>query len=262
MDRRGPAVLGSGAFGWSKQVAGELRERAITDGLAWFTAEHRGYADTPGEVTVQRSVLVVTGEYVLIVDRITGSGEHCIENLFHLHPAVGVEIEDDSACCMGPSAGLRIASTASAATAWSVHRGDDPIQPGWYAPRYGCLNEAAVVRLIANAKLPFWRVTALFSVQQGQVPSVRLVATTDPDVDGADRADATLIDIYSWQREGTDTLRVDWGHSVPGRERMRFLLGGARNRVKYSYRTGMLEFQVGSEVAEHGIRADGLHNLQ
>lgn len=52
---------------------------------SWFKASHNGFRSLPGKPTHQRQWLLETSS-LLVVDEITGNGEHRIDSVFPLHP--------------------------------------------------------------------------------------------------------------------------------------------------------------------------------
>lgn len=200
------ARLASGPLGW-RAVAGELLSAGIGEDLVWVTARHLGYLTGDQDVVVERSLLAVKNEYVLIVDYLSGSGMHTVESLLHLAPDLRVSMGGASIYCRGPRANLLVAHMASAPTQWSLHWGDDPVQPGWHSPCYGTIVEAPVLRATTQTVLPFWRVTGLFPACEKAVSEIQLDAR--PGGGGVTEETITVV-IDGWQANARDLLRLRW----------------------------------------------------
>jgi hypothetical protein len=196
--------LNAGPASWCA-AAGELVDAGACDDLDWVRARHAGYADAKQGVIVERSLLVLKDEYVVVVDRVTGSGVHTIESLLHLAPELPVSVSGDSVYCRGRRADLQVVQVASAATGWSLHRGADGVQPGWYSEQYGALVDAYVLRAAVRTSLPYWRITALCPRRGPGHADVRLTRIES----GAETA---TVAIEGWCADGRDMLSVRWDH--------------------------------------------------
>jgi hypothetical protein len=206
---KGPAVPGPEAFGWSRVVTGELVEAASFGGVGWFTGRHTGYSDKNSEIIVERSLLVLDSEYLLVVDRVTGSGVHSIETLFHFDPDVSVTCAGNVADGRGSNAYVRVCVVSSNPTRLSLHRGEDPAQPGWYSGAYGILQPAFVIRAFSRSALPFWRVTGLFPKER--CPEAAVNCEKIQVAGGEEGGDTAVLKFSGWQMNVSDFFAVSWG---------------------------------------------------
>lgn len=168
------ARLGSGPVPWCAGPA-VLRAAAGDDTLSWVSVRHGGYAGGGRDVCVERSVLAVFGAFVLIVDRVTGTGTHTIETLWHLAADLDARIDAGAVTAQREGFAVRIATTGIEPASLTLHRGDDPVQPGWYAERYGALAPAPVARTVATTALPVWQAAAVVAAMTPPAACLRVI---------------------------------------------------------------------------------------
>lgn len=212
VDGRGAAIAGIGSFGWLKTVDAELTEQGACGKVSWFTASHQGYSSDRESIIVERSLLIVQDEYMVIVDRVVGRGKHSVETLFQFHPEIKVIFTNQFAEAWGSKARLRMSFVSSAPTQVSLHRGEDRIQPAWYAEIYGQAQPTLALRAFATATLPFWRITGLFP---GHLSS-EIIAQCDKSqaVHSGGEGEATAVVRINRHISGrSDTLVVNWTRS-------------------------------------------------
>jgi hypothetical protein len=237
--------LNAGPLSW-RNAAGELVDAGSSNDLDWVTARHTGYVDGKQDVVVERSLLTIKDEYILVLDRVSGSGLHAIESLLHLAPGLQISVAADGVYCHGAQADLQVVHVASAATGWSVHRGADGIQPGWYAEHYGALVDAYVLRGEARASLPYWQLTGLFPRRGRGHHDVRLTRMENS-------AGTATVAVEGWRRDGRDMLSVRWDREprmVLVRER------GTRSHAHVYRRTGTgFHGKIAELVSPDGVAA-------
>lgn len=147
-----PASKPAGPFHWSRTADARTTRWRTTEGFDYVDAWHAGYAP----LVHRRSVLVLGGDLIVVVDAVEGAGRH--KAALHWH--VGGEW----------SATARSRSVAFAAGTERVGlfapegridllRGDEETGLGWHSPAYGRVEPAATVRIVHEGQAPFALVT-------------------------------------------------------------------------------------------------------
>jgi hypothetical protein len=113
-------------------------------------------------VTHDREVLFVKPDYWVIVDKISGSGHHEIELLFHLTPDAEASADGQEArAAFANGAQLQIVPAIGDSFSLSIVKGSaEPIQ-GWVATGYNKKVPAATVVFKSKLELPATLYTAL-----------------------------------------------------------------------------------------------------
>lgn len=142
-------------------------------GFEVVRSRHFGYQQRG---VVHSRALIHTPENVwVIVDSVTGRGEHRIESFIHFHPDVTVERFEDR----NPSndAALRprfiIECGDRRYRLAALGRGEMAVAASWYAPEFGRRDRQSVVHWTANGALPVTLIYA-FAPAESRVPVIRL----------------------------------------------------------------------------------------
>jgi uncharacterized heparinase superfamily protein len=111
-----------------------LRQWFSHDQFDFVDGSHSGYRRLPQPVQHRRQILFVKPDYWLVVDLLTGPGQHCFDLYFHLMPNTQPQLDPQSLALRsdGPEqAGLIIAPLANPSWQAELIRGaTEPIQ-GW-----------------------------------------------------------------------------------------------------------------------------------
>jgi hypothetical protein len=149
-----------------------------------------------------RRVLFVFNEYWMIEDRLTGARPHHYDLRFHL-PAEAAECVEMTA----GDGGIRVRAPGVTLHIWPP--GENRVEPGWVAPRYGQKLPAPVVcvglRDVAEARF----LTLVFpSRGGGSTPSLRVCSPAKPSASGM------TVEITGTGPDAQATDRVTWAGSI------------------------------------------------
>lgn len=213
LDGNGPARLARGQFGWEKTVTPELRDYGTNKEITWLSAAHSAFSCDASQIEVERSVLITRDRYILLIDRISGSGEHTIETLLHLHPNLNVQANERPYIFIGTKAILEIRADFSSKAQTTLHIGEDPDLPGWFSPSYGTVLPAPVVRFCAQTQLPYFQVTALIPHLNPDyaITKVGLQLRKEPSSGQPHGASIATIGLENSKEGWVDTISVNWG---------------------------------------------------
>ncbi|RMD91408.1 MAG: hypothetical protein D6813_07730, partial [Calditrichaeota bacterium] len=158
IDSLSQAVHGKGLMEWS-QVAEPRDIKFITDrDYVFFRASHDGYDHLPGSPRHYRNVLFVNNEFWILIDQVSGTGDHLIESYLHFSP---VEVEKDSYLWSFKKDDVQLkAFFWGALMNDEVLEGGKDIQEGWISPLYRNPIPAPLIRFHERVKLPFIRYSA------------------------------------------------------------------------------------------------------
>jgi len=165
-----------GIFGAGPFATPCLNAAVLGSGLRLLDASHRGYERLPGRVGHRRSIIDLPAEGWLVIDSLTGGGQHQVEVLWHFHPSVEVSLSDASLLApIDPRQGLAMRWAATAPLPARVHRGRESPPDGWVSREAGQKEAAQVLVLGGPMDLPARIVTLLtpFS-RMGVRPWLRL----------------------------------------------------------------------------------------
>jgi len=115
------------------------------EGFVYFEGKHDGYRWLPGKPVHKRTLFLIEGALLVVVDEITGKGEHQVQSFLHLHPAVDVERDtwiirtEQEEFQIFPLEGVEV-----------------DIENGFYAPHIGSLQESPVICFKSQGELPLW----------------------------------------------------------------------------------------------------------
>ena len=121
--------------------------------LCYWSSAHSGYHRLPGKVTHRRWICWVQRRFWLVVDCVSGTGEHELESLIHFHPEAEVAESFDEPIRRN-NAALRIVPLGCDWT--ETLRGESDPPQGWYAPEFGQRIANTVWKMTTTAELPVW----------------------------------------------------------------------------------------------------------
>jgi Heparinase II/III-like protein/Heparinase II/III N-terminus len=160
IDGRDQSEIG-GPFLWTRHAHARLERWNSSPALDLAQAGHDGYAALG--VRHQRSVLFRKPDTWILVDTLLGTGEHQIEQRFHLAPGA-VDVDGDHLRVAG--AGLTIVGASIPGLLLSTHQGVEQPREGWYSPRFGHREPATAVIYERPGPLPVTLATVV-SVGEG-----------------------------------------------------------------------------------------------
>lgn len=169
---------------------------------------HDGYRRLPAPVTHRRQILYAKPEYWVVVDTLTGEGEHSFDLYFHLGP--GAEPSLDSAtgtlyATYDSEVYLAIVPLATPGVEAQVVQGQtDPVQ-GWISRFSGEKHEAPVLCYRCRGRVPVQLCTLLYPGQAGKTIPLAVLPLEVVTSDGRLSGDATLTGLEI--RVGT---RIDY----------------------------------------------------
>lgn len=172
----------------------------LGDDVDWAWGTHPAGFDAAPDVRWQRGVLFVKGTYWLIVERITGPGEHDLSLRWLLTPSQTViEADGLTVHTVNDDANVRIVPAVPAGTRLQVWTGNnDPIR-GWYSPENGVKLPAPQLEYTWRSSLPAVVATLIMPYRQ-DVPSMSLTQA-QPE---SDRYELTVA-----STGGVDRLHLD-----------------------------------------------------
>lgn len=128
-------------------------EWRTAESVDYFVGAHDGYLPLFG-VIQQREIILVKGQFLCVLDRLIGKGDHQVEILYHLAPDKKAVVSDQAVKVlneMGPFAQMVFFGIPGDIR---ISRGDmNPIQ-GWVSPESGCRMQADTICWRASSKLP------------------------------------------------------------------------------------------------------------
>jgi hypothetical protein len=105
-----------------------------------WTAHHDGYARLRDPVGHRRTVLLdAAARRLEVCDALSGPGRHEVSLLFHLGPAVAVDLDGHRGRLTwpGPAGRVSAALDLPPELEWSAHRGEEEPPLGWYSSAFG-----------------------------------------------------------------------------------------------------------------------------
>ena len=146
------------------EVWGSFRvaRRAYPHDVIWIATEegdyfcggHDGYRRLKDPVLHRRRVLHLKGEFWMVLDQITGRGQHRADSFIHIHPEATVDLKT--------SGMLRASRDGSTLTVWAFDYDhldfcSGQIHPpqGWYSPEFGIKRPRQTFCLTRAGSVPF-----------------------------------------------------------------------------------------------------------
>jgi hypothetical protein len=174
----------AGPFSWQMRPSARLQAWESTPTHDFVDATHDGYARLMYPVTHRRRVLFVKPLGWVVVDDLTGHGDHDLELRFHFSPR-SVTLVDGWVRAQGRRGrGVWLRTLAPCTLAAEIREGQREPIDGWVSPGYGVRYPAPVVIYSAAVVLPI-RITTVI------LPAERLAV--DPPSLGVDAVSATGV---------------------------------------------------------------------
>ena len=127
------------------------------DSSALFVATHDGFAHQDSRINHRRFIATLPHGVWLVLDEITGTGRHTIENIVHFHPQATCDVHNDHAEVALQSLRVNIhpyAANPDTAKRMICMRGQEhPIQ-GWCAAEFGKRQANSVLSFSIDTELP------------------------------------------------------------------------------------------------------------
>lgn len=128
------------------------------DGSCLFVGTHDGFARSGEKIYHRRYLAALCGNKGgwVVLDQITGRGDHLVESFIHLSPEIDCIYNDNKIDAAGETAELCLIPTGSSGAPLLVEEicgEEEPIQ-GWYASRFGCREPNPVFVLSWRGVLP------------------------------------------------------------------------------------------------------------
>jgi hypothetical protein len=200
--------VSGGPFLWVRHAITTVRSVDLDRGIV--EAEHDGYRRLAAPVTHRRYVIAPPGRSeVLVVDLLTGEGEHRVRTTWPMHPELDVRtVGDVHLVTRDGQPVLQIATSATApATAWAT-RGDEQTRLGWWSPRF-------------EAWEPAWLIGTMLDAAQVPVAVATVLTAGErvgPVVEGLSVHGTEVIEVSWTQRreDGLESRFVTFDTRTPG----------------------------------------------
>ncbi len=166
---------------WASTGEYDYAAGSYNDGYSTMSAKGRGANDIETSVTHDRQIFFVKPDYWVVVDKISGSGAHQVELLFHMTPDAEATVVDQQVQAkFGNGAALQIFSVNADSPLVSIVKGSiDPIQ-GWVATGYNKKVPAATAVFKHQVELPATLYTVL--IPSSSIDAARFqIAAAKPD---------------------------------------------------------------------------------
>jgi hypothetical protein len=181
IDGRNQAVP-AGTFSWaSRPPTPVLRTFSSDEGEDHVDVERRAGNGERPTVVHRRRILFVKPRFWLIVDDVTGAGQHEISLRFQLAPVEIERVAGGFVRARGRRASLLLRSFAPAALDMRIVSGWLRPRLGWYSPEYGRRVPAPLVELSGRTRLPLTVATLLVPCESVDAPPPTVVATRRRD---------------------------------------------------------------------------------
>lgn len=197
-----------------------LRQWLSNEHFDFADGSHDGYRRLAAPITHRRQIFFAKPEYWVVIDLLTGRGEHCFDLYFHLAPGADTRLDPGTlALRAGYGAGPALTIAPLEPRGWQaelVAGATAPIQ-GWVSPRSGEKQPAPALRYRQQGPAPALFCTVLYPHRAGdeRAPAIVPLAV---EVAGEARRRAQItalcIDGGTW----VDYLLVDRG-PAGGRKR-------------------------------------------
>jgi len=112
----------------------------------FFRGRHDGYRRLGDQIVHSRWIALIDGAFWLILDEISGRGEHLTESFIHLHPKARISPAERGS--------IEIARNAEQLTVALFGGAKMHQRQHWYCPEFGRRHPNTVLALTARAELP------------------------------------------------------------------------------------------------------------
>jgi uncharacterized heparinase superfamily protein len=117
-----------------------------TGASVFFQGRHAGYRRLGDQIVHSRWIALIDGAFWLILDEISGRGEHLTESFIHLHPKARISPAERGS--------IEIARNAEQLTVALFGGAKMHQRQHWYCPEFGLRHPNTVLVLTARAELP------------------------------------------------------------------------------------------------------------
>jgi hypothetical protein len=156
----------TGPFSWTRRPRATVLEWWSTDGFDLVDAEHRAYADSGRPVIHRRRVVFIKPHCWVLIDDLTGDGQHWIDSSFQFAPMpVGMVTPDWVRADTDSGASLWVSSFPQSPLLPAITRGATAPIRGWISSRYGQRQPAPALTYSGMVTLPWRSLTVLFPVK-------------------------------------------------------------------------------------------------
>jgi hypothetical protein len=194
-----------------------LHQWLSSDEFDFIDGSHNGYERLSEPITHRRQIFFAKPEYWVIIDTLTGQGEHCFDLYFHLMPEVDTQFEPKSGSIHAGNCGeggLIIVPIVTNRLQTEVITGaTDPIQ-GWVSCLSGEKQPAPVLRYRQTTAAPIQFCTVLYPYTAAETPSI---AISRLDIEFDSPTSRSEIDFTGLRLETdrfVDYLLIDRGSGV------------------------------------------------
>jgi hypothetical protein len=144
-------------FGWKEKADGYLSNWSVGKFYDFASGYHKGYMRLKDGVLHNRAIFFNKRQgYWLILDNLTGKGEHLFDLFYHLHPKMKIETSDSNSVCASfeDGTGIKIILLNDVNVKKDIIFGETkPIQ-GWFSSEYNSKEPASVVRYSKKGTTP------------------------------------------------------------------------------------------------------------
>jgi hypothetical protein len=160
-----------------RQAQCNLHQWFSNDNFDFFDGSHDGYKRFPQPIMHRRQIFFVKPYYWVVVDSLTGRGEHCFDLYFHLMPGTDTHIDPESGHVFASNStphGLVIAPINSTNLQTDIIVGETtPIQ-GWVSLFSGEKKPAPTIRYRQVSDTPAQFCTVLYPSSPKKGQSIKL----------------------------------------------------------------------------------------
>ncbi|MCK5456237.1 MAG: heparinase II/III family protein, partial [Melioribacteraceae bacterium] len=135
-----------------------------------------GYGIDLIQVTQSRYVLFKKKEYWLVIDKITGEGEHSFENLFHLTPSdVQINEEENSIHTLyDDNKNIKLVSNSTVKMKLKIVEGEENPEQGWISLKHDGRIASPTVVYKGRGKLPVLIATVIQPYTENKAPNIHI----------------------------------------------------------------------------------------
>jgi hypothetical protein len=185
-----------GPFGWLRRPRAVLREWMSTSEFDLVDAEHNAYAHLEHPAVHRRRVLFVKPAFWVVIDDLSGDGEHSVEVSWQFAPLPAALTAPD-ACRVETGRGsvLWVLPFAGVPLSTAIRTGELKPMRGWVSTRYGQKQPAPALVCSAAAGLPLRIVTVLFPTRDRRAAAPLVETATANGQIVAVRIDGRMVGI-------------------------------------------------------------------
>lgn len=135
-----------------------------------------GYGDDLIPVTHSRYVLFKKKEYWLVLDKITGEGEHNYENLFHLTPCeVQIDENENSIQTLyNDNKNIKLVSKSNVKLKLEIAKGEENPEQGWISLKHNGRTASPTAIYSGQGKLPIFIATVIMPFTENEASYIQI----------------------------------------------------------------------------------------